>query len=115
MGLPHRFAYTVALGATDGILGAESQLLRYDFERGTSEARSFGPGAHVGEAVFVPRHDGAAEDDGWVTTLVDMPDTDSSSLFVLHAGDITGEHQAVVELPQRVPEGFHGIWVPDPA
>jgi carotenoid cleavage oxygenase len=115
VGLPHRFAYAVAVATGDGILGAESQLLRHDFERGTGEARSFGPGAQVGEGVFVPRHDGAAEDDGWVMTLVYTPDTDRSALFVLHAADITGEPQAVVELPQRVPEGFHGNWVPDPA
>jgi carotenoid cleavage dioxygenase len=67
----------------------------------------------VGEAVFVPRHDAADEDDGWLMTLVSRPETNTSALYVLHAQDISGEPQAVVELPQRVPAGFHGNWVPD--
>ncbi len=83
VGLPHRFGYAVALATADGILGAESQLLRHDFERGTSEARSFGAGAQVGEAVFVPRHDGADEDDGWLMTLVYSADT--NTLLALRA------------------------------
>jgi carotenoid cleavage dioxygenase len=113
VGLPHRFGYAVADGQTDDITGAESQLLRHDFERGTSEARTFDPGAQVGEAVFVPRHDAADEDDGWLMTLVSRPETNTSALYVLHAQDISAEPQAVVELPQRVPAGFHGNWVPD--
>ena len=100
---------------TDDIVGTESQLLRHDLERGTTEVRSFGASAQVGEAVFVPRHDRADEDDGWLLTVVSTADTDRAALYVLHAGDISGEPQAVVELPQRVPAGFHGNWVPDPA
>ena len=111
VGRPHRYGYAVAVGESANILGSESQVLRHDFERGTSEARSFGPGAQVGEAVFVPRQAIADEGDGWLMTLVYTPDTDSSALYVLHAGDITGEPQAVVALPQRVPAGFHGNWV----
>lgn len=113
VGRPHRFGYVVAVGMAEGILGSESLLLRHDLERGTSDARSFGPGALVGEAVFIPRHDAADEDDGWLMTFVYAPESDTSSLYVLHAGDIEGEPQAVVELPQRVPVGFHGNWVPD--
>jgi carotenoid cleavage dioxygenase len=36
------------------------------------------------------------------------------ALHVLNAGDLAGEAQAVIELPQRAPVGFHGNWVPDP-
>jgi carotenoid cleavage dioxygenase len=67
----------------------------------------------VGEAVFVPRADDAVEDDGWLLTLAYSPDKDTSALYVLNAADPAGEPQAVVELPQRVPVGFHGNWVPD--
>jgi carotenoid cleavage dioxygenase len=112
VGLPHRFGYSVGVGETEDIVGTESVVLRHDFERGISEARSFGSGTQVGEAVFVPRHADAGEDDGWLMTLVYTPDTDLSSLYVLHAGDITGEPQAVVTLPRRIPAGFHGNWVP---
>jgi len=65
------------------------------------------------EAVFVPSGPEAGEDDGWVLAVVYDPDRDTSDLLVLNAGDFTGEPQAIVHLPQRVPFGFHGNWVPD--
>jgi carotenoid cleavage dioxygenase len=39
--------------------------------------------------------------------------TDTSALHIVNADDFTGEPQAVVHLPRRVPAGFHGNWVPD--
>ena len=113
VGLPHRYGYAVAVGRSDDILGTESVLLRHDLERGTSDARSFGRGRPLGEAVFVPRSDDASESDGWLLMLVHSADTGISALHILDADDIGGEAQAVVELPQRVPAGFHGNWVPD--
>ena len=113
VGRPHRYGYAAALGMTDDFLGTESVLVCHDFERGTSVERSFGRGAGVGETVFVPRAGDAAEDDGWLLTLVYSPEGDTSALYVLNAADPAGEPQAVVELPQRVPDGFHGNWVPD--
>ena len=115
VGLPHRYGYAVAVGRTNDLVGTESVLLRHDLDRGTSEARSFGRDATVGEAVFVPRGDEADEASGWVLTLAHDAGTGTSSLFVLNAEDLVGEPQAVVELPQRVPAGFHGNWVPDPS
>ena len=67
----------MAVGQADGIVGTESVLLRHDFERGTAEARSFGRGASLGEAVFVPREDGAGESEGWLLLLVHSAETDS--------------------------------------
>jgi carotenoid cleavage oxygenase len=115
VGLPHRYGYAVAVGESDGIVGAETRLLCHDFDRGTSVARSFGPGSTVGEAVFVPREAGAGESDGWLLLLVHDAATDTSALHILNADDVAGEAQAVVHLPRRVPAGFHGNWVPDQA
>ncbi len=63
----------------------------------------------------MPRSDDADEADGWLLALAYSPETDSSALHILNAQDIDGEPQAVVQLPQRVPAGFHGNWVPDRA
>jgi carotenoid cleavage oxygenase len=115
VGLPHRYGYAVGVSGSDDIVGTEAVLVRHDLERGASEVRTFGPGAAVGEAVFVPRDADAGEADGWVLVLVYDAASDASALHVLNAGDIAGEPQAVVRLPQRVPAGFHGNWVPDPA
>ena len=114
VGLPHRYGYAVGVSEFDDIVGTESVLLRHDLERGASEARSFGRGASLGEAVFVPRSGDAGEADGWLMTLVHSAETDTSALHILNADDLGGEAQAVVQLPQRVPAGFHGNWVPDP-
>ncbi len=113
VGRPHRYGYSVTVAAHDDILGTESGLIRHDLDRGTSEVRHFGAGATVGEGVFVPRAADAAEGNGWVLILVHQGATDSSSLHILNAEDLGGDPQATIELPQRVPAGFHGNWVPD--
>lgn len=115
VGLPHRYGYAVAVGHSDDILGTESVLLRHDLEQRSSAARSFGPGASLGEAVFVPRADDAGEGEGWLLLLVHSAETGGSALHILNAEDVEGEAQAVIDLPRRVPAGFHGNWVPDPA
>ena len=52
----------------------------------------------------------ALEDEGWIVCYGYRPETDRSQLLVLDAQEL--ELVARVELPTRVPHGFHGIWVP---
>ncbi len=61
---------------------------------------------------FAAAHDGAAEDDGYVMTYIHDKTTGTSSFVILAGQDIAGPPVAVVQLPQRVPHGFHGSWVP---
>ncbi len=110
VGRPHRYGYSASFGETVVEHGA---LLKHDLETGSSEAHDFGEGRGSGEGVFVPRSDDAAEDDGWVMSLVYDRGTDRSDLVILDAQDFSGEPVATVHLPQRVPFGFHGNWVPD--
>ena len=110
VGRRHRFGYT-----SGGLVSGHSGLFKHDLERGTSETRSLGYGGGASEAVFVPRSADAAEDDGWVLTLSYDPGRHASDLLVLNAQDFSGEPQAVVHLPQRVPLGFHGNWIPEVA
>jgi carotenoid cleavage oxygenase len=107
VGRRHRFGYTSAfLDGRDG-------LAKHDLDRRTKEFRPFDSGGGANEAVFVPTSPDAQEDDGWVISITYDAGRDSSDLLVLNARDITGEPQAVIHLPQRVPFGFHGNWVPD--
>ncbi len=107
VGRRHRFGYAGAF------LDNESALIKHDMDRGISEVRRLPSGGGGTEAVFVPAGPDASENDGWVLSIVYDADTDSSALYVLNAADFTGEPEAIVHLPQRVPFGFHGNWVPD--
>ena len=110
LGKPHRYGYSAAFETgpiTHGV------LLQHDLERGTTTAHSYGDGRASGEGVFVPRAGDAAEDDGWVMSFVHDASTDRSDLVILAAQDFAGEPVATIHLPQRVPFGFHGNWIPD--
>ena len=61
----------------------------------------------------MPKADGTAEDAGWLLTVAYDATTDSSDLCVLDAEDLGRGEVARIALPQRVPFGFHGNWVPD--
>jgi carotenoid cleavage dioxygenase-like enzyme len=87
-------------------------LLRIDAKTGDTQVVDLGPGRLAGEWVMAPRHAGAAEDDGWLMALVHDRATDRSELVVLPAADPADRPVARVLLPTRVPNGFHGSWVP---
>ena len=109
IGKPYRYGYTLA--ADPGIVARG--ILKHDLHSGTKLEHDFGPTKHAAEPVFVPATDDAAEDDGYVMTFVYDESTDRSDLVILHSQDFTGDPVASVHLPQRVPYGFHGNWVPD--
>ena len=79
----------------------------------TSEAHEFGAGRGGAEPVVVPKADATAEDDCWILTVVYDATTDTSELCILDGKDLGGPEVARIALPQRVPFGFHGNWVPD--
>ncbi len=108
----HRFGYTseVKLGGAANLHGA---IIKHDLERGTTDTHEFGFGRGGAEPVFVPKADGASEDAGWILTVVYDAVNDASELHILDAEDISGPEVAAITLPQRVPFGFHGNWVPD--
>ncbi len=111
--LGNRFGYAISTDASDGI--AAEQLVKYDLDRKTSEIHDFGKGRSPSEALFVPAAPEAAEDEGFLLTYVYDADRNSSDFVILDAQNVTAEPLAVVPLPQRVPMGFHGNWIPDPS
>ncbi len=113
LGRRYRFGYTAAREPelNDGAQPLWTAVKKYDFERGTAETRRFGAENGVGEPLFVPRGEGAAEDDGWVLVLAYDHARNTSDFYILDARDVRGEPVAVVHLPHRVPYGFHGNWV----
>jgi carotenoid cleavage dioxygenase-like enzyme len=107
----HRFGYTSELRPeSENLHGVVS---KFDLTAGSIERHDFGFGRGGAEPVFVPKADRTEEDAGWILTVVYDATTDSSELHILDAEDITGPEVASILLPQRVPFGFHGNWVPD--
>ncbi|MHB8117084.1 MAG: carotenoid oxygenase family protein, partial [Acidithiobacillus ferrivorans] len=63
------------------------------------------------EPVFVPRPIASSEDDGWLLVCVYRKATDTSDLVILDGRNIDGDPIATVQLPRRIPAGFHGAWL----
>ncbi|KAJ6814654.1 carotenoid 9,10(9',10')-cleavage dioxygenase [Iris pallida] len=72
-----------------------------------------GPGRYGSEAIFVPRQPGitSEEDDGYLIFFVHDENTGKSEVTVIDAKTMSSEPVAVVELPARVPYGFHAFFV----
>ena len=105
VGLPARYAVSVG----------DASLVRYDLRTGAAVEHRFGtpdaPGG-PGEAVFVPSPSGAPdESNGWYMAYVYDPVDNTSELVILDASDFSGEPLARIQLPRRVPYGFHGNWI----
>lgn len=113
VGRPHRYGYSEHEPLGD--LNGHAALLKYDRQADTVQRHDFGAGREPGEPVFVPAREDGAEDDGWVMTYVYDRARDASDFVVLAAQDFTAAPVATVPLPQRVPYGFHGSWIPDAA
>lgn len=108
-GQPYRYAYAVGISVSKPQPNA---LYRHDLESGESIAHHYGARELSGEVVFVPRHAQAAEHEGWLLSFVHDLDGGPGKVVILNADDLGGAPQAVIELPARVPLGFHGNWIP---
>jgi carotenoid cleavage dioxygenase len=104
-----RWGYTGGLADRLGI----GPIYKHDLDKGTTETHDEGPGRMFLEPVFVPRSADADEDDGWILAYVYDAASDKSDVVILAAQDFTAPPIAKIHLPQRVPFGFHGNWVPD--
>ena len=89
------------------------QLLKYDLRRGETIEHKFPKGHVCTEGVFVPRSEAKSEDDGWLLSYVCRRGEDVGELAVIDCRDFAGEPVSRVLIPQRVPYGFHGVWVPE--
>jgi carotenoid cleavage dioxygenase-like enzyme len=85
-------------------------LLKVDTETGHIARHDFGDRI-AGEAVFIPRG-GEGDDAGWLATFLYDPDAGTSDLALLDAARVEEPPVAVIRLPQRVPQGLHGAWIP---
>jgi carotenoid cleavage dioxygenase len=108
IGNHNRFGYGAGIG--DGF--AQDVLIKHDLSAASTEVRDDGKHLGYGEPVFVPRFETAAEDDGWIMALRHNRDTNLSELAIIDSRAFTDEPVAIIHLPARVPNGFHGNWIP---
>ena len=76
-------------------------------EGGGAVDAAFGGG--VGERGSAPPD----ESSGYYLGYVYDPSRDGSDLVIVDASDFAGDPVAKIALPQRVPHGFHGNWIPN--
>lgn len=108
----HQFGYTTSVGEDLNEWNFGSTL-KYDLDNGTNQEFDHGTGRQSGEPVFVSRAGGKTEDDGWIMTVVYDATEDRSDVVILDARDLSAPEVARIQLPARVPHGFHGNWVRD--
>ncbi|AKJ67906.1 hypothetical protein PATSB16_17630 [Pandoraea thiooxydans] len=111
VGRPHRYGYAAEIRLAQA-WHACGGLFKYDFARDEVIKHDVGPDAMAAEPVFIAAHASAGEDEGWVLSFVYDATTDRSALIVLDARHFDHAPLARISLPQRVPYGAHGSWVP---
>jgi len=110
VGLPYRHGFYAAQKGHGGPGAFFDTISHIDLE--TGDRRDYHEGAHVTflEPIMVPRSEAAPEGDGWLLTLAYDATRNLSDLIIFDTRDILAGPVARVELPTRVPYGFHGSW-----
>ncbi|KAG6399453.1 hypothetical protein SASPL_140934 [Salvia splendens] len=113
----NRYIYAVILGEKRSVGVVKLDLTLLNKEVGgdcTVAGRRFEPGCHGGEPFFVarePNNPAAEEDDGYLVAYFHYGRTQESKFVVMDAKSPTLEIIATVKLPQRMPMGFHGLFM----
>ncbi|KAB2594730.1 carotenoid 9-10-cleavage dioxygenase-like [Pyrus ussuriensis x Pyrus communis] len=109
-GRKQRYVYGTLLDSIAKVTGVAKFDLHAEPEVGLYD---LGPGRFGSEAIFVPRIPGVTseEDDGYLILFVHDENTGKSAIQVVDAKTMSSEPVAVVELPHRVPYGFHAFFV----
>ncbi|KAG0460144.1 hypothetical protein HPP92_023272 [Vanilla planifolia] len=121
-GRKQRYVYGTILDSIAKVKGIVKFDLHAEPEAGKRELEiggnvqgliDLGPGRFGSEAVFVPCQPGTTfeEDDGYLILFAHDENTGKSEVNVIDAKTMCPEPVAVVELPRRVPYGFHAFFV----
>lgn len=109
-GARHDIVYSVETG-TDLASQRYTGLRKYDLKSGNSTVHDFKVGL-PSEFVHVAGEGATGEDDGWLIGFVYDRARDASDLMILDAQTMESKPVARIQLPKRVPQGFHGNWMP---
>ncbi|EXB32777.1 hypothetical protein L484_012507 [Morus notabilis] len=121
-GRKQRYVYGTTLDSIAKVTGIvkfdlhgkpESGKTRIEVGGNVQGLYELGPGRFGSEAIFVPKVPGitSEEDDGYLIFFVHDENTGKSAVHVIDAKTMSPDPVAVVELPHRVPYGFHAFFV----
>ncbi|CAM8889675.1 unnamed protein product [Rhodiola kirilowii] len=121
-GRKQRFVYATMLDSIAKVKGVVKFDLHAEPEMGKSKLEvggniqgiyDLGPEKYGSEAIFVPREPGitSEEDDGYLIMFTHDNGTGKSAVTVIDAKTMSSDPVAVIELPHRVPVGFHAFFV----
>jgi len=106
-GYKNRYFYSGFL--SDPSMQGFEGLLKLDIKEKKTIKALHGDKRFSGEMSFVPRNNSKAEDDGYMVGFVFDETKNNSELVIYDASDLSLTCR--IALPQRVPYGFHGMWV----
>lgn len=101
--------YVTTQQTNDGNVWFEG-LTGYNFASGALDQWISGPDLQPNEALFVADSESSAEGEGWLLSYAWDRRIDRSELVILDATNIASGPVASIELPQRVPFGFHAAF-----
>ncbi|XP_051179292.1 9-cis-epoxycarotenoid dioxygenase NCED3, chloroplastic-like [Lolium perenne] len=107
LGRKTRYAYLAVAEPWPKVSG----FAKVDLATGDLTKFDYGEGRFGGEPCFVPMDPALSrgEDDGYILTFVHDEVAGTSELLVVNAADMRLE--ATIQLPSRVPYGFHGTFI----
>ncbi|OAY54225.1 carotenoid 9,10(9',10')-cleavage dioxygenase 1 [Manihot esculenta] len=132
-GLKHKYGYTQVIdslaSSTSGVTKF-GRLAKLCFEEGQRSTVPEGEKTCGGQikveyhkleenvfctgAAFVPKSGGDEEDDGFIVTHVHNEMSNVSQVLIIDAKKFESQPIATINLPNRVPYGFHGIFISMP-
>lgn len=114
---PYRYGYSLVVDeqndSPERIDRAEGGIRKYDLDTGEVDSYLPGPALTPGEAIFIPAGNAGAEDEGYLASFVYDKNKNTSAFCLFDATRLAAGPVASVQLPVRVPTGFHGLWVPE--
>mmetsp|Transcript_81146 Transcript_81146/g.160862 ORF Transcript_81146/g.160862 Transcript_81146/m.160862 type:complete len:641 (+) Transcript_81146:48-1970(+) len=117
VGLPFRFGYAAAFDPNNQGTNVPKfiGITKHDVDSAVTQLWTPGEAIYVGEPVYVPRvgANPANEDDGYVLVHAHDERRKMSEIIILDAHNFGAGRLPVcrIELPRRVPYGFHVNWI----
>ncbi len=87
-------------------------LIKYDTEKQAMAVHDFGKSIEIGEPIYIPKENSKNEDEGFVGVYTYNAETQNSEFVLLNAESFEDKPLARIKMPQRVPHGLHGSWMP---